>query len=41
VAGFTTGDLEVVAVSDVDPARLSDLISRIEYSQTPTQKPSK
>jgi anti-sigma factor RsiW len=41
VAGFTTGDLEVVAVSDVDPARLSGLISRIEYSQTPTQKPSK
>jgi anti-sigma factor RsiW len=38
VAGFTTGDLEVVAVSDVDPARLSDLVNRIEYSQTPAQK---
>jgi anti-sigma factor RsiW len=41
VAGFTTGDLEVVAVSDVDPARLSDLVNRIEYSQTPAQNPPK
>jgi anti-sigma factor RsiW len=39
VAGFTTGDLEVVAVSDVDRSRLSDLVSRIEHSQTPAQKP--
>ena len=41
VAGFTTGDLEVVAVSNVDPARLSDLVNRIEYSQTPAQEPPK
>jgi anti-sigma factor RsiW len=39
VAGFSTGDLEVVAVSDVDPARLSDLVGRIEYSQAAAQKP--
>jgi anti-sigma factor RsiW len=41
MAGFTTGDLEVVAVSDVDPARLSDLVGRIQSSQTPAQKPPK
>jgi hypothetical protein len=34
VSGFSTDDLEVVAVSDVDPARLSDLMSRFEGSQT-------
>jgi len=34
VAGFTTGDLEVVAVSDVEPARLSDLVSGIRNAQT-------
>jgi anti-sigma factor RsiW len=34
VAGFTTEDLEVVAVSDVDPARLADLVNRIEHAQT-------
>jgi anti-sigma factor RsiW len=33
VSGFRKGDLEVVAVSDVDPARLSDLIGRIEEAQ--------
>jgi len=38
VAGFTTEDLEVVAVSDVDPTRLSDLVNRIERSQTVAQK---
>lgn len=34
VSGFSTDDLDVVAVSDVDPARLSDLMSRFEGSQT-------
>jgi anti-sigma factor RsiW len=37
VTGFRTNDLEVVAVSDVDPARLSDLVSRIEQVQTDSQ----
>jgi anti-sigma factor RsiW len=31
---FHTEDLEVVAVSDVDPARLSDLVARIQQAQT-------
>jgi anti-sigma factor RsiW len=35
VIGFENADLQVIAVSDVDPARLSDLVSRIERSQTP------
>lgn len=34
VTGFNTAELEVVAVSDVDPARLADLVSRIEQAQT-------
>jgi len=34
VAGFSTGDLDVVAVSDVDPTRLSNLVGLIEQSQT-------
>ena len=33
VAGFNDGDLEVVAVSDVDPARLSALVRMIEAAQ--------
>jgi anti-sigma factor RsiW len=33
VTGFSTGDLEVVAVSDVDPARLSSLVALIMQSQ--------
>ena len=33
VAGFNDGDLEVVAVSDVDPARLSALVRMIEEAQ--------
>jgi len=33
VIGFNTADLEAVAVSDVDPARLADLVSRIEHAQ--------
>lgn len=32
-AGFSTDDLEVIAVSDVDPARLSDLVHLIEEAQ--------
>jgi anti-sigma factor RsiW len=38
VRAFNTGDLEVVAVSDVDPARLSDLVSLIEQSQAGSHK---
>jgi anti-sigma factor RsiW len=34
VTGFSTEDLDVVAVSDVDSARLSDLVGRIEHAQT-------
>jgi anti-sigma factor RsiW len=34
LASFRTDDLQVVAVSDVDEARLSDLMNRIETSQT-------
>ena len=33
VDGFVTGDLEAVAVSDADPGRLSDLVSRIQSVQ--------
>lgn len=40
LAGFRTADLEVVAVSDVDPARLSDLVSLIEQAQTESQVPA-
>jgi anti-sigma factor RsiW len=38
VVGFTTDNLEVVAMSDVDPTRLSDLVDRIKRSQTEAQK---
>ncbi len=34
VVGFRTGDLEAVAVSDVDPARLIELVSAIKQAQT-------
>jgi anti-sigma factor RsiW len=34
VMGFSTNDLEVVAVSDVDPARLAALTSAIRQAQT-------
>ena len=34
VVGFSTSDLEVVAVSDVDPARLSELAGAIRHAQT-------
>jgi anti-sigma factor RsiW len=37
VASFHTEDLEAVAVSDVDPARLTDLLDRIARAQAGTQ----
>jgi anti-sigma factor RsiW len=33
LAGFSTQDLDVIAVSDVDPARLSGLVGMIEQAQ--------
>jgi anti-sigma factor RsiW len=33
VAGFSTGDLEAIAVSDVDPARLDDLTTSLQAAQ--------
>jgi len=33
VLGFSTGDLEGIAVSDVDPARLAELVSAIRQAQ--------
>jgi hypothetical protein len=33
VTGFATADLQVFAVSDVDPARLSNLVNLIEQVQ--------
>jgi anti-sigma factor RsiW len=35
ITGFHTSDLDVVAVSDVDPARLAGLVHSIEQAQTP------
>jgi len=34
VMGFSTSDLEGIAVSDVDPARLAELVSAIRQAQT-------
>jgi anti-sigma factor RsiW len=34
VTGFATSDLEVTAISDVDPARLSGLVRAIQQAQT-------
>jgi anti-sigma factor RsiW len=34
VMGFNTSDLEAIAVSDVDPARLAELVSLIKHAQT-------
>jgi anti-sigma factor RsiW len=34
VTGFATDDLEVIAISDVDPVRLSALVRTIEQAQT-------
>lgn len=41
ITGFHTLDLDVVAVSDVDPARLSDLVSRIEQAQVGVEEQPK
>jgi anti-sigma factor RsiW len=35
VMDFSTNDLEAVAVSDVDPTRLAELVSAIKHAQTP------
>jgi anti-sigma factor RsiW len=37
VIGFRTQDLAVVAVSDVEPARLSDLVGLLEQAQVPAK----
>jgi hypothetical protein len=34
VADFSTGDLDGVAVSDVDPVRLKELVSLIKRAQS-------
>ncbi len=39
VMDFSTNDLEAVAVSDVDPARLAELVSTIKSAQTGDQQP--
>jgi len=41
VIGFSTGELEAVAVSDVDPIRLSALVGMIEQSQTRASQSTK
>lgn len=38
VMAFNTNDLDAVAVSDVDPARLAELVSSIKHAQTGDQK---
>jgi hypothetical protein len=38
--GFNTNDLEVVAVSDVEQARLAELVSAIGHAQTGNQQQS-
>lgn len=38
VMDFRTSDLEAVAVSDVDPVRLTELVSDIKHAQTGDQK---
>jgi hypothetical protein len=35
---FSAGDLEMVAVSDVDPARLAELADAIRRAQTGSQQ---
>jgi anti-sigma factor RsiW len=40
VMRFSTSDLEVVAVSDVDPARLAELVGAIGHAQTGDQQQS-
>jgi anti-sigma factor RsiW len=39
LAGFSTQDLDVIAVSDVDPARLSGLVGMIEQAQGVQKQP--
>jgi hypothetical protein len=41
VMGFSTNDLEAIAVSDVDPVRLAGLVSAIQHAQTGEQPQSK
>jgi len=41
VMGFGTNDLEAVAVSDVDPVRLDELVRAIKHAQTEDQQQSK
>ena len=40
VMGFDTGDLEMVAISDADPAHLAELGNVIRQAQTGVQKPA-
>lgn len=40
VIAVSTDDLRIVAASDVDPARLADLVSAIRRAQTEYQKPT-
>ena len=40
VMGFNTDDLEIIAISDVDKARLADLVSAIRLAQSGYQKPA-
>jgi anti-sigma factor RsiW len=41
VMGFSSTDLEAIAVSDVDPARLAELVSAIKHAQTGDRQESK
>jgi anti-sigma factor RsiW len=38
ITGFDTDDLEVIAVSDADPARLSGLVKIVEQAQANTRR---
>jgi len=37
VMGFSSNDLEAIAISDVDPVRLAELVNAIKYAQTADQ----
>ena len=41
VRGFTSNDLQAIAVSDVDPARLAELVSTLRRAQMADQPPAK
>jgi len=41
VLGRTAGDIQIVAVSDVDPARLADLVDAVELAQKTDPKESR